>query len=78
MEAIQIIGLISGCLAVFFALVAGIIYFKLNKILISLTEEQLKKIIDSVDKQRRRMYAYVLISSIFTILTIVLSFIYNI
>ena len=77
MEAIQVIGLFSGCIAIFFALVAGFTYFKINKLLSTVTEEQLERISPLIDKQRRRIFAYLLLSSIFTILTIVLSFIFN-
>lgn len=78
MEPIQIIGLLSGCIALFFALVSGITYFKVNKLFSLVSEEQIEQIMPIVEKQRRRIFAYLLISSIFTILTIVLSFIHNV
>lgn len=77
MEPIQIIGLFCGCVAIFFALVAGFTYMKINKLFSLITEDQIEKVMPIVEKQRRRIFAYLMISSIFTIATIVLSVIHN-
>ena len=73
MEALEIIGLISGCCALFFAMVAGLTYFRINKLLSLINEDQLEEAAPIIEKQRRRVYAYLVLSCIFTVLTIVMS-----
>ena len=78
MEFIQIIGLLCGCVALFFALTAGILYFKLKKFVSLITEDQLKQAMPIFEKQRRRLYTYAVISCVSCIATIVFSIILNI
>lgn len=73
MEALEIIGLISGCCALFFAMVAGLTYFRINKLLSLINEDQLEEAAPIIEKQRCRVYAYLVLSCIFTVLTIVMS-----
>lgn len=78
MGPIQIIGLLCGCFALFFALVTAITYFKLKKFFTLISEEQFEQAEPIIEKQRRRIFAYTILSSIFTVLTIVFSFVANI
>ncbi len=78
MDIVQTIGIFCGCIALFFALVAGILYFKLKKFISLITEDQLKQAMPIFEKQRRRLYTYVVISCLFCIATIVFSIIVNI
>ena len=55
MEALEIIGLISGCCALFFAIVAGLTYFRINKLLSLISEDVLDQAMPIVEKQRRRV-----------------------
>lgn len=75
MEALEILGLISGCCALFFAIVAGLTYFRINKLLSLISEDLLDQAAPIIEKQRRRVYAYVILSCIFTVATVVLSII---
>lgn len=78
MDTLQIIGLLCGCCALFFALVTAIMYFKIKKFISLITEDQYEQAGPIIEKQRSRVFAYTIISSIFTVATIVLSFIVNI
>ena len=77
MNTIQTIGLLCGCFALFFALVTAIMYFKIKKFFTLITEEQFEQAAPIIEKQRRRIFAYTIISSIFTVATIILSFVAN-
>lgn len=78
MDTIQIIGLLCGCCALFFALVTAIMHFKIKKFFSLITEDQLEQAEPIIEKQRRRIFAYTILSSIFTVATIILSFVANI
>lgn len=77
MEAIKILGLISGCLALFFALVAGMTFFKIKKLLSIIDESQYEAVMPFVEKQRKRVYIETLLCALLTIATVVFTLIYN-
>ncbi|MBE6674041.1 MAG: hypothetical protein E7596_02920 [Ruminococcaceae bacterium] len=77
MELVQIIGMFCGLIALFFALSAGILYFKIKKFLSLITEEQLKSALPIFEKQRRRLYTFATVSCIFTIATVIISIVVN-
>lgn len=73
MTAVQICGLICGGLALLFALIAGLTYFKLKKLFSIIDESQYEQILPFVEKQRKRVYIETLISALFTVATVVLA-----
>ncbi|WP_405354739.1 hypothetical protein [Ruminococcus sp.] len=75
MESLEIIGLICGCCALFFAIVTGLTYFRIKKLISLISEDLLEQALPIIEKQRRRVYAYIILSSIFTVATVVLSII---
>ena len=77
MDTLQIIGLLCGCFALFFALTTAILYFKVKKFCSLISDEQLEQAAPIIEKQQKKVFAYTIISSIFTIATIVLSIIVN-
>ena len=77
MGAIQIIGLISGGCALFFALAAGILYFKIKQLFSLISEDQYEQVMPIVEKQRKKVYTLAGLSTVFTILTIVMAIINN-
>ncbi|MBQ7225614.1 MAG: hypothetical protein IJX02_03315 [Clostridia bacterium] len=78
MGPLQISGLICGCIALFFALVTGLTYFRIKKFISLINESQMEEAMPIIEKQRRRVYGYLVASSIFTLATIVLSIINSI
>ncbi len=78
MDTIQIIGLLCGCFALFFALATAIMYFKIKKFISLITEEQFEQAEPIIEKQRRRVFAYTILSSVFTVATIIFSVVSNI
>jgi hypothetical protein len=77
MGAIQIIGLIGGGCALFFALAAGILHFKIRQLFSLISEDQYEQVMPIVEKQRRKVYILAGLSTLFTILTIVMAIINN-
>ena len=77
MTPIQICGLICGCVALFFALIAGMTYFKIKKLFSLIDESQYEAVMPIVEKQRRRVYIETLLSGILAIATVVLAIINN-
>ena len=75
MTPFEILGLIFGCGALFFAIVTGLTYFRIKKFISLIDEEMYEQAIPIIEKQRRRIYAYVVLSCIFTVLTLVFSII---
>ena len=78
MDIIQVIGIFCGCVALFFALVAGILHFKLKRFISMITEDQVKQAMPFFVKHRKRLYTYVVISCVFSIATVIFAFIVNI
>ena len=78
MGALQIIGIACGGCALFFALVAGILYSKINKLFYLISDDQIEQVMPIVEKQKKRVYLYVTISTICTIATVVLSIVRNV
>ena len=74
---IQFLGIACGCLALFFAFVAGLTYFKIKKLFSLIDESQYEAVMPIVDKQRKRVHFEMLMCALFTIATVVLSLIYN-
>lgn len=77
MEAIQFFGLLCGFFAVFFGVIAFIIYMKIKKLFSLIDESQVEQVLPIVEKQRKKVYINMYLSCLFTIITLVLSIIYN-
>ncbi len=77
MVAVKILGLTCGCLALFFALVAGLTYFKIRKLFSIIDESQYEAVMPIVEKQRKRVYIEALLCALLTIATVVLTIVYN-
>lgn len=75
MDAIKFIGLLCGGMALFFAIIAGILYYKIKKLFSLIDESQYEQVMPIVEKQRRKVYINTLISVLFTIATVVLAII---
>ena len=75
---IQFFGLLCGSLALFFAFVAGLTYFKIKKLFSLIDESQYDAVMPIVDKQRKRVYVEMLLCALLTIATVVLTIIYNV
>lgn len=73
MSAIQIFGLICGCIALLFSIVAALTYFKIKKLFSIIDESQLEAVESIIEKQKRRVYVETLISGAFAIATVVLA-----
>ena len=75
MTAIQILGLVFGCIALFFSLVAGLTYFKIKKLFSIIDESQYESVASFVEKQKRRVYVETLLAGVFAIATVVFAII---
>ncbi len=73
MTAIQIFGLICGCVALFFSLVAGLTYLKIKKLFSIVDESQYENIMPFVEKQKRRVYIQTLLAGSFAVATVILA-----
>ena len=73
MAPLEILGLICGCGALFFAIVTGLTYFRIKKFISLINEDLYEQAMPIIEKQRRRVYAYLVLSCIFTVLTLVFS-----
>lgn len=73
MTGLQISGLICGCLALFFAFIAGLLYFKLKKLFYIIDEEQYEQLLPFIEKQRKKVYFSTSISALLSVATVVLS-----
>ena len=74
---IPFLGIVCGCLALFFAFVAGLTYFKIKKLFSLIDESQYDAVMPIVDKQKKRINVEMLLCALLTIATVVLSLIHN-
>jgi len=72
------LGIICGCLALFFALVAGMTHFKIKKLLSIIDESQYESLASFIEKQRTRVYIETLICVLLTIATAVFAITNNV
>ena len=77
MTVVQVLGLMCGGLALFFAFVAGLTYFKIKKLFSLIDESQYEEVMPIVEKQRRRVYIETFLSVLFTVTTVVLAIVNN-
>lgn len=75
MTTIQVLGLISGCIALFFSLVAGLTYLKIKKLFSIIDESQYEAVEPFVEKQKRRVYIETLLAGVFAIVTVIFAII---
>ena len=75
MTVIQIFGLICGCIALLFSLIAAITYFKIKKLFSLIDESQYEAVMPIVNKQRRMVYIETLVAGAFSVATVVLAII---
>ena len=73
MGVIPFLGIVCGGFSLLFAAVAAMIYFKIKKLYSLIDESQYEQVEQIVEQQRRKIHISLLLSSIFTIATIVLS-----
>lgn len=73
MTPIQVFGVICGLVALFFAFVAGLTFFKIKKLFSLIDESQYEQVMPFVEKQRKRVYIETLLSALFTVITVVLA-----
>ena len=78
MGVIPFLGLVCGGLSLFFAAIAAMIYFKIKKLYSLIDESQYEQVAPIVEQQRRRIHISLLLSSLFTIATIIFSIVYNV
>lgn len=75
MTAIQVFGLICGCIALLFALIAALTYFRIKKLFSIIDESQYEAVMPIVEKQKKRVYVETLLSGAFAIATVILAII---
>ena len=73
MIGLQICGVVSGLLALFFAFVAALTHFKIKKLFSLIDESQYEAVMPFVEMQRKRVYVETLICIFLTIVTAVLA-----
>ena len=71
----QVLGLICGCLSLFFASIAGVTYYKLKQFFSLVDEEYMEEALKIGEKQKKKISISLIICSIFTVATLVFSII---
>ena len=71
----QVIGLICGCLSLFFASIAGVTYYKLKQFFSLVDEEYMDEAIKIGEKQKKKITVSLILCSVFTVATLIFSII---
>ena len=75
MDAINVIGIICGCVSLFFGCIAGVTYYKLKQFFSLIDDEYMEEAMKIGEKQKKKIIFSLVICSLFTVATMVLSFI---
>lgn len=70
----EVLSLILGCLSLLFGALAGMTYYRLKQFLELITEDQLESAMPIIEKQKRRIYTFLIVCTVMTIATMVVSF----